>query len=113
MGQTTPRQQAPPLHSARRPQPPSTPFEQPQRQPPPGGYMWNSSTTVTLTTRPRLSTIASATSRQRYREWWRTSGLPLDDSREPELQLTWDMSDSEPKALGRLEGWGGDTPESG
>jgi len=69
--------------------------------------MQNSSSTVTSTRRPRLSTIASATSRQRYREWWLTSGLPLDDLREPEPQLTWDTSNLELEALKRLEGWDG------
>src|SRR5216684_5860218 len=66
------------------PQPPSTLSKQPPRQPLTGGYMQSSSATATSTTRPRLSTIASATSRQRFREWWWTSGLPLDDLREPE-----------------------------
>src|SRR5216684_3830661 len=70
------------------------------------------SATTTSTRRPRLSMIASATSRQRYREWWLTSGLPLDDSREPEPRLAWDTSDSEPEALERLEGWDGSAPEN-
>ncbi len=89
------------------PQLPSTPSAQPLRPPLTGAYTQSSSTIASSTRRPRLSTIASATSRQRYREWWLTSSLPLDDLREPELQLTWDMSDSEPEALKRLEEWGG------
>src|SRR5713226_3418026 len=77
------------------PQPPSTPSEQPLRPPLTGAYRQSSSNTASSTRRPRLSTIASATSRQRFREWWLTSGLPLDDSREPEPQLTWDTSNLE------------------
>src|SRR5216684_4561856 len=94
------------------PQPPSTPSVPQPRPPSTGDYTQNSSATGTSTRRPRLSMIASATSRQRYREWWLTSGLPLDNSREPEPRLTWDMSDSEPEALERLEGWDGDIPEN-
>src|SRR5258708_30316028 len=92
--------------------PPSTPSMQPLMPPSTGAYMQSSSATMSSTRRPRLSTIASATSRQRYREWWLTSGLPLDNSREPEPRLACDMSDSEPEGLGRLEGWDGDTPEN-
>ncbi len=94
------------------PQLPSTPSAQLPMPPLTGAYTWSSSTTESSTRRPRLSTIASATLRQRYREWWRTSSLPLDDSREPEPQLAWDMSNSEPEALGRLEGWDGNIPEN-
>src|SRR5258707_13934626 len=94
------------------PRQPPTPSAQPPTPPSTGGSALNSSATRSLTRRPRLSTIASATSRQRFREYWLTSGLPLDASREPEPQLAWDTSDSEPEALGRLGGSGGDTPES-
>ena len=94
------------------PQPPSTPSAQPLRPPSTGAYTQSSFTTTSSTRRPRLSTIASATSRRRYREWWLTSDLPLDDSREPKLQLAWDTSDSEPEALEGLERWGGDIPEN-
>src|SRR5713226_5582652 len=94
------------------PQPPSTPSAQPLRPPSTGAYTQSSFTTASSTRRPRLSTIASATLRRRYREWWLTSGLPLDDSREPKPQLAWDMSDSEPEALERLEGWDGSIPEN-
>src|SRR5258708_37886895 len=65
-------------------QPPSTPSAQPLMPPSTGGYMRSSSATETSTRRPRLSTIASATSRQRFREFWQTSGVPLDVSREAE-----------------------------
>ena len=91
---------------------PSTPSAQPLMPPSTGVYRRSSSTTKTSTRRPRLSTIASATSRQRYREWWLTSGLPLDDLREPEPQLAWDMSNSELEALERLEGWDGSILEN-
>ncbi len=89
------------------PQLPSTLSMQPLRPPLTGVYMPNSSDTMTSTRRPRLSMIASATLRQRYREWWLTSSLPLDDSREPKLWLTWDIFDSELEALERPEKWGG------
>ena len=94
------------------PQPPSTPSKQLLRPPSTGASRQSSSDTTSLTRRPRLSTIASATSRQRFREYWLTSGLPLDVSREPEPQLAWDTSDSEPEALERLEGWDGSAPEN-
>src|SRR5258708_1195828 len=85
------------------PQPPSTPSAQPPMPPSIGDYTQSSSATESSTRRPRLSMIASATSRQRFREFWLTSGLPLDVSREPEPRLAWDTSDSEPEALGRME----------
>src|SRR5258708_5242164 len=94
------------------PQLPSTLSKQLLRPPSTGAYTQSSSATATSTRRPRLSMIASATSRQRYREWWRTSSLPLDNLREPKLRLAWNMSDSELEALGRLEGWDGDIPET-
>src|SRR5713226_3857804 len=94
------------------PQPPSTLSAQPLTPPSTGAYTQSSFATETSTRRPRLSTIASATSRQRFREYWLTSGLPLDVSREPEPQLVWDTSDSEPEALGRPGGLGGDERES-
>src|SRR5258708_6115507 len=94
------------------PQPPSTLSKQLLRPPLTGAYRQSSSDTVSSTRRPRLSTIASATSRLRFREWWLTNGLPLDDSREPEPRLAWDMSGLEPEALERPEGWDGDTPEN-
>src|SRR5713226_1594005 len=87
------------------PQPPSTPSVQLLMPPSTGAYTRSSSATASLTRRPRLSMIASATSRQRYREWWLTSSLPLDNSREPKLQLVWDTSDSELEALERLGWW--------
>src|SRR5258707_561460 len=80
---------------------PSTPSMQLQTQPSTGDYTRSSYATETSTRRPRLSTIASATSRQRFREYWLTSSLPLDVSREPEPRLAWDTSDSELEALGR------------
>src|SRR5258708_355228 len=94
------------------PQRPSTPSVLPPRPPSTGGYQRSSSATVTSTRRPRPSTIASATSRQRFREFWLSSGLPLDVSREPEPRLAWDTSNSEPEALERAEGSGGDTQEN-
>src|SRR5258708_6891501 len=90
------------------PRPPSTLSVGPPMLPSTGGSMPTSSATTSSTRRPRLSTIASATSRQRFREFWQTSGLPLDVSREPEPRLAWDMSDSEPEALGRPGELGGD-----
>src|SRR5258708_24226991 len=76
-----------------------------------GASTLSSSATGSSTRRPRLSTIASATSRQRFREFWQTSGLPLDVSREPEPQLAWDTSDSEPEAFGSPRGLDGDAQE--
>src|SRR5216684_1585366 len=67
------------------PQRPSTLSILPPRPLSTGGYRQSSSATATSTRRPRLSTIASATSRQRFQEFWLSSGLPLDVSREPEL----------------------------
>src|SRR5258708_5329533 len=93
------------------PQPPSTLFTWPPTPPSTGDYTWNSSATESSTRRPRLSMIASATSRQRFREFWLTSGLPLDVSREPEPQLAWDTSDSEPEAFESQRGLGGDAQE--
>src|SRR5258708_35094268 len=90
--------------------PPLTPSAQPPTPPLTGAYTQSSSATGTSTRRLRPSTIASATSRQRFREYWLTSGLPLDVSREPEPRLAWDMSDSEPEGLRSREGSGGDTP---
>src|SRR5258708_14518543 len=93
-----------PLPALRRPSTPSARLLMP---PLTGGSTLSSSATESSTRRPRLSTIASATSRQRFREYWLTSGLPLDVLREPEPRLTWDTSDSEPEALrrpGELDG---------
>src|SRR5258708_25908076 len=56
---------------------PSTPSTPPLRPPSTGGSRPSSSATASSTRRPRLSTIASATSRQRFREFWLSSGLPL------------------------------------
>src|SRR5258708_29139075 len=78
-------------------QPPSTPSAPPLRPPSTGDSRPSSSDTASSTRRPRLSTIASATSRQRFREFWLSSGLPLDVSREPEPHLVWDTADSEPQ----------------
>src|SRR5216684_3025909 len=83
---------------------PSTQSVQPPMQPLTGDYTRSSSATGTSTRRPRLSTIASATLRQRFREYWLTSGLPLDVLREPKPQLAWDTSDSELEALERTGG---------
>src|SRR5258708_36654606 len=83
------------------------------RPPSIGGARQSSSATATSTRRARLSTIASQTSRQRFREFWLSSGLPLDVSREPEPRLAWDTSDSEPEDHGRTGGAGGYTPPRG
>src|SRR5258708_5535608 len=93
-------------------QPPSTPSMQPPMPPSTRGYTQSSSATTSSTRRPRLSMIASATSRSRFREFWLTSSLPLDVSREPEPQLAWDTSDSEPEAFKSLEEWGGGVREN-
>src|SRR5258708_18192646 len=74
---------------------PSTPSVPPPRPPSTGGSRQSSSVTATSTRRPRLSTIASQTSRQRFREFWLSSGLPFDVSRQPEPQLVWYTSDSD------------------
>src|SRR5258708_38781662 len=108
---TTPLPRASPDGSSmpsRAHQPPLTASVWPPTPPSTGDYPRNSSATEISTRRPRLSTIASATSRQRFREFWQTSSLPLDVSREPELRLAWDTSDSEPEALENREEWGGD-----
>src|SRR5258708_1747332 len=91
---------------------PSTLSAQPLTPLSTGGSTPSSSVTESLTRRPRLSTIASATSRQRFREFWQINGLPLDASREPEPQFTWDMSDSEPEGLGGQERSGGGDREN-
>src|SRR5260370_31225005 len=90
---------------------PFTPFARPPRPPSIGDSTPNSSATATSTRRQRLSTIASATSRQRFREFWQTSGLPLDVSMEPEPRYNWDTSDSEPEAFENRRGLGGDRQE--
>src|SRR5713226_10591078 len=59
-------------------QQPSTPSARPPMPLLTGDSMQSSSATASSTRRPRLSTIASQTSRQRFREYWLTSGLPLD-----------------------------------
>src|SRR5258708_40233738 len=94
------------------PQRPSTPSVLPLRPLSTGGSRQSSSATVTSTRRPRLSTIASATSRQRFREFWLSSGSPLDVSREPEPRLAWDTSDSEPQALDKAGESGGNIQEN-
>src|SRR5260221_4541148 len=76
-----------------------------------GGSTPSSFATESWTRRQRLSTIASATSRQRFREFWQTSGLPLDVSREPKPRYDWDTSDSEPEAFENRRGSGGDGQE--
>src|SRR5258707_6883657 len=49
-----------------------------------GGSTPSSFATESWTRRQRLSTIASATSRQRCMECWQTVSLPFDVSSEPE-----------------------------
>src|SRR5258708_4658694 len=108
---TTPHSRASPDGSSTvspAPPHPSTPSAWPPRPPSTGGSTPSSFATESWTRRQRLSTIASATSRQRFREFWQTSGLPLDVSREPEPRYDWDTSDSEPEAFENQRGSGGD-----
>src|SRR5258708_858709 len=112
---TTPQLRASPDGSSMpspAPQQPSTPSTRPPMPLSTGGSTLSSSATTSSTRGPRLSTIASATSRQRFREYWLTSGLPLDVSREPEPRHAWDTSDSEPEALERPGELDGDAQEN-
>src|SRR5258708_18486154 len=111
---TTPHSRASPDGSStvsQAPLPPFTPSAQPPRPLSTGGSTPSSFATESWTRRQRLSTIASATSRQRFREFWQTSGLPLDVSREPKPRYDWDTSDSEPEAFENRRGSGGDGQE--